>query len=37
MVDERKEGLPDNFHAKSTLRVDVSADATRFDFERNSE
>jgi hypothetical protein len=37
MLDERKEGLPEMFHAKSALRVEVSADGTRFDFDLKSQ
>jgi hypothetical protein len=33
MYDERKEGLPEKYHAQSTLEADVSAKQTTFDFD----
>lgn len=33
MVDERKEGLPEQFHTKSKLRAEVSDKQTTFDFD----
>lgn len=36
MFDERKEGLPDRFHAQSELTADVSAKQTTFDFDLKS-
>lgn len=37
MLDERKEGLPEKFHAKSDLKVEVSAQQTTFDFDLKSQ
>jgi len=37
MIDERKEGLPEKFHSQSTLRVDVSAKNSNFDFDLKSQ
>ena len=37
MLDERKEGLPEKFHAQSDLQVEVSAAAHQFDFDLKSQ
>jgi hypothetical protein len=36
MYDERKEGLPPQFHEQSELTADVSAEKTTFDFDLKS-
>lgn len=36
LIDERKEGLPEKFHAQSALKVEVSPQATHFDFDLKS-
>lgn len=36
MLDERKEGLPEKFHANSELKIEVSPKATHFDFDLKS-
>lgn len=36
LLDERKEGLPEKFHAQSSLKAEVSAQATNFDFDLKS-
>lgn len=37
LIDERKEGLPERFHAQSKLRVEVFAKNTKFDFDLKSQ